>query len=89
MAKAVLVMDMPKDCYDCQLGVIADWTNELFCAGKDKAVNNCIPNKKPDGCPLKLMPEKAVKSIHDSDEMWFWNQGWNACIDKILGGMGG
>ena len=83
MAKAVLVMDMPKDCYGCQLGVIADWTNELFCAGKDKAVNNCIPNKKPDGCPLKLMPEKMAV-----EDRWFnkdYAEGWNACIDKILG----
>lgn len=84
MAKAVLVMDMPESCDKCPLffGFYADMT----CRANGYGIDYPYPDKdRQDWCPLKPIPEKVTKSIHDSDETWFWNQGWNHCIDKILG----
>ena len=99
MAKAVLVMDMPESCVrdtgDSAYKVCCPlvW-NRYYCSQfspKGLSITGrewdeiYKTGKRPDWCPLKPMPEKVIKSIHDSDETWFWNQGWNACIDKILG----
>lgn len=74
MSKAVLVMDMPKDCYECKL---QDW---LTC----RIVKKCnTAHKKPDWCPLKPLPDKKP---HTEDVLEvFVNTGYNACIDEILG----
>lgn len=86
MAKAILVMDMPENCGKC------DCCKNCFCYvpsvtnDKNDVIDYVQSKTKPDWRPLKPMPGKATRSIHDTDGTWFWNQGWNACIDKILGG---
>ena len=75
MANAVLVMDMPKDCFACDL--------ESY--GECKAMlGEVIENKfeKPSWCPLKPMPEKKEQS---ESVAFIFNNGWNACIDAICG----
>ena len=75
MAKAVLVMDMPKDCFACDL--------ESY--GECKAMfGEVIENKfeKPEWCPLKPMPEMKEQS---ESVAFIFNNGWNACIDEICG----
>ena len=84
MAKAVLVIDMPESCHECPLfsGVYTDMT----CRANGKTIDYPYPDKnRQDWCSLKSMPEKDVnEKIYCEEEMWYWNQGWNACIDKIL-----
>ena len=88
MAKAILVMDMPKNCAKCNLCGTQD--DEYFCIPDDFAhylgdsyVNHSCESK-PDWCPLKPMPEKRdMRFLDDASE--YYRQGWNACIDAICG----
>lgn len=87
MSKAILVMDMPKSCRECDLRVIGSYN---FCTGADgrkidqmKIINNDI---KPDWCPLREVPQKREEKyasdvgLRDSGFI----DGWNHCIDTIL-----
>ena len=78
--KAILVIDMPKGCCECNCAID-------LCHGT-------IPsqewyNKRPSWCPLRPMPEKHNCGEKTSEagkiyEAWCW--GWDACIDEITGG---
>lgn len=72
MSKAILVMDMPKNCFHCKL---QDWVN---C----RVVKGChTGDTRPDWCPLREVPQKQEDLPTN-----IYREGWNACIDKILGG---
>ena len=73
--KAILVLDdMPENCFKCKL---QDWAN---C----RIVKCChTGDTRPDWCPLKPMPEKA--NHPDWCDGGRYDNGYNACIDEILG----
>lgn len=48
--KAILVIDMPKDCRECPC--FYDW---LYCQAKDGL--DVLGDEIPSGCPLKSMPK--------------------------------
>ena len=52
MSKAILVMDMPKNCLNCKM---ADWAN---CRITKICHTGCY---RPDWCPLSPMPEKKAE----------------------------
>lgn len=84
MSKAILVMDMPKNCFDCRFQEMG------FCEAVH-SVGEMIPDddleSKPDWCPLREMPEKKKTIGTESEtERICMNCGWNACIDAIGGG---
>lgn len=80
MSKAVLVIDMPKNCLHCKL---QDWAN---C----RIVKGChTGDTRPDWCPLRPMPEKMqVCGVYPQKDgiVPSYKIGYNACIDEILGG---
>lgn len=77
MSKAVLVMDMPKDCYECKL---QDWLN---CRIAKKCNTS---NSRPDWCPLRELPKKKPTIGKESEnDILCMNAGYNACIDELLG----
>lgn len=70
--KAILVVDMPKNCLECSLlkydreiGVVCrhTWTGDY----------------RPSWCPLKPMPERYDEATMREQK------GWNACIDELIG----
>ena len=82
MAKAVLVMDMPENCFKCKL---QNWAN---C----KITNKChVGEYRPDWCPLRELPEKkettypqaCYTNSYWTDEM---KAGFNTCLNEMLGG---
>jgi hypothetical protein len=75
MAKAILVMDMPKYCIECPF-----CTEEEECIAFDvNTIEVDILAYKPKWCPLREVPQKK--------ELWSkFELGYNACIDEILGG---
>lgn len=86
MSKAILVMDMPESCSECS--ICASWQSSAFSAREywcpvmeNKDVE---PNKKPDWCPLKELPEKKENAIGANYQRFV--NGYNACIDDILKG---
>lgn len=81
--KAILVMDMPSSCLQCEFSIDDDFT--CFCI-----VNSmeCSTVKRPDWCPLKPMPEKMQvcgKYPQPDGIVPSYKIGYNACIDEILG----
>lgn len=91
MKKAVLVIDMPKNCKECKLMVYDDisyWCpvrtmNDIF---YETDVYQYVKNEtKPDWCPLKEIPEKKEIFNNCDDYLNGVDDGWNACIDEILG----
>lgn len=78
MSKAVLVMDMPKDCYECKL---QDW---LTC----RIAKKCNTSHSiPDWCPLRELPKKITSWKGKSTNYQQGHRdGYNACIDELLKG---
>lgn len=98
MSKAILVMDMPKSCFYCDLCHTRDynprhkWDGDKYCGIEDLDVNKYYSAAyddeliKPDWCPLIEAPEKYDMSVpHDRDYDCEFEYGWNACLEKILG----
>ena len=78
MSKSILVMDTPKNCYECPLN------NNHFC----DATNNCTlkyVDCKPRWCPLKEVPNRYDNVSCDGSSFYHMSVGWNSCIDEILG----
>lgn len=95
--KALLVMDMPKDCLHCKMRHV------IYCES-GKGYQQCGLNTDgyalesffkeddlKDGwispkCPLKPIPrKKECDLLSVGSKIRIWREGWNACIDKILG----
>lgn len=77
MAKAVLVMDMPENCFKCKL---QNWLN---C----RITNKCHAGEcRPNWCLLRELPEKIPDLEHgyENVEKSIIRIGWNACLDMIL-----
>lgn len=87
--KAILIMDMPSRCADCPVCHIVD--GNALCQPEIRATSVqgrlTATYTKPDWCPLRKVPEKKDENMKDD---WMYNiaykKGYNACIDKILGG---
>lgn len=78
MSKAVLVIDMPDSCKDCDIMFKGDYSD--WCPWKDARtdVYDYIKNNtKPDWCPLKELPTK-IEALKDD-----WSDGYNACLEGI------
>ena len=83
MSKAILVIDMPENCFKCKL---QDWATCRF-------TKKChTGNNRPDNCPLNPMPEKKVVKQYQGNGVYGFKtaeeahfaMGWNACVEEIL-----
>lgn len=85
MSKAILVMDMPSNCKECELYVYyrqyAGDKGDCFCGmtKKDADFNN-----RPKSCPLREVPQKTDFRKAKTETVANWIEGYNACIDTIL-----
>ena len=86
MSKAILILDMPKMCDDCMFyRCMYDEDDDYVdvCMALRETIDDCY-NKKYDGCPLRELPEKQIcYTFNDCDNASM--DGWNACLDEILG----
>ena len=97
MSKSVLVIDTPKNCYDCPFGTEYCGDSEYEgscelaeCLDSDMRLiteehYDYESESKPDWCPLNPLPEKMT-GVAQTDH---WNSikaGWNGFIDEITGG---
>lgn len=70
--KAILVIDFPKNCWKCDVRrscEIADYTKK--CRHED--------------CPLRPLPEKNTWDITKNGHVTEYAEGYNACLDEIVG----
>lgn len=87
MAKAVLVMDMPECCADCQLA--DDDPSGLYCVPEDEYYDGKESTEdRASFCPLRELPERKEELPVEKYEFGglgkAFTSGWNACLDKIL-----
>ena len=82
--KAILVIDMPKNCAKCKL---------QYLQGVGEAICNAVDwDERPSWCSLKPMPTKK-KPLFDPDHCEIEKEikivheiiGYNRCIDEIMG----
>ena len=93
MSKAILVIDMPKNCEECRLmneHYDNDYGWQTYCGADYHRIKE--KNKKYF-CPLKPLPKKDNCKIpyisnriklSDGEEVAYY-MGFNACLDEILG----
>ena len=96
MSKSIMIIETPKNCHHCKF---EDWDEEEWCY-KCKLLDLPTESKTYHNgqvgfvrkllCPFKKLPEKRllpkemVEWTNYGEEPWF-SDGWNACIDEILG----
>lgn len=81
MSKAILVMDMPKFCYQCPCFSISE-CRAYKCGTKIED-----DRKKPEWCPLREVPHKITSWKGKSTNYQQGHRdGYNACIDEIMKG---
>lgn len=89
MSKAILVMDMPKNCIECPIGKNMSISIEtcIQCPFGKCAIDE-EAETIPDWCPLRPMPEKKEvcgKYPQPDGITPSYKIGYNACIDEIGG----
>lgn len=94
MSKAILVVDMPSSCGECEFCL--EITENHHCCQRVSDDNERCKRvdydvefyqyEKPDWCPLKPMPEKKDRSKVVGDYLRGRCDGYNACIDEIMKG---
>ena len=86
MSKAILVIDMPKCCYECF--AFDDSCDHPICRATEEIRGYTFRSReqKMDKCPLKPIPEKYNMDnvVCDRDYNGDFEYGYNKCIDEIL-----
>lgn len=81
--KAILVIDMPRDCEECPL--YDEYQMRCYYLRNDKYAVDVIPS----WCPLKPLPQKEEKPKVSGGLDWDnafncgYVVGWNACLEEI------
>lgn len=88
--KSILVIDTPLRCYDCPSYKGSIRGDMCGVAGNTLTTSELFNNiKKPNWCPLKPVLEKHKELSIEEYEFGklglAFTQGWNSCIDEILG----
>lgn len=80
MSKAILVIDMPKNCEQCPCFSIGSFYDVCRLAQQTKSFKE---KGIPDWCPLRELPQKKELYLSINNEKGYC-EGYNACIDEIL-----
>ena len=88
MEKAILILDQPKNCLECPVGVNNSCIMELYisCGVAGRGAIGAEAKTIPEWCPLKPMPEKKNVTPDDTTGAVAVKFGWNNCIDEVLKG---
>lgn len=82
--KAVLVIDMPNNCEECKIIYLQGHGESSICDSGDWL-------KRPSWCPLRPLPSKYSPMdglVANCEPLTnAYNEGWNDCLDKIMGEM--
>jgi hypothetical protein len=83
--KAILVLEMPSSCDKCPL--FGSHYSDMTCRGNGRSINYPYPKEvRQDWCPLRPIPDKKNRNNRVvGDYLRGRSDGYNACIDEILG----
>ena len=84
--KAILILDMPKSCDECEYcgyAIIDSHEQEEYryrsCALSKSYIGEIEKTSRYIGCPLRPMPQYKEMSKRE------YEIGWNDCLDEIMG----
>ena len=80
--KAILVIDMPKDCWDCHL--VDEWENcnAIKMTSERYGVSvKQYDKERASWCPLRPLPHKLQADWYTDG----YKEGFNACLEEITG----
>ena len=88
MAKAMLIMDMPSSCNVCRYcrTCLRRSGSNSECLLLPRQIEKKELYKRPTWCPLRECPQQKDENNAYDDCEYYRMQGYNACIDEILGG---
>ena len=88
MKKAVLLMDVPETCLDCNLCVL-DTDGSISCYYNKREICSNVGenNSRPNWCPLRPLPDRKeiTETYKWEDRLPSFKCGWNWCLDDITG----
>lgn len=83
--KAILIIDTPKECWECDL-IYDNRNGYTMCSVTGQILYPMgTRDTRPDDCPLSVLPERKSGTDY-LDEVYqhpSFDCGWNACLDKI------
>ena len=87
MKKAVLLMNVPEKCLDCNLCVL-DMDGSISCYYNKREICSNVGenNSRPNWCPLKSLPEEDHEDHYPNELDYGYADGWNDCLREIMGG---
>ena len=87
MKKAVLLMNVPEKCLDCNLCAL-DMDGSLSCYYYKKEICSNVGenNSRPEWCPLRELPEEDHENHYPDEWEDGYTDGWNDCLREIMGG---
>ncbi len=80
--------ELPPCCELCPYSKPYGLVGDRFCKiTKAYFTGNVKPpyKERPDECPLRPIPEKSLTGNSDYYQWGDWEDGYNACIDEIIG----
>lgn len=84
--RALLVIDMPRDCWVCHL--VDEWGNcnaiKMTSARYGVSVKQ-NDKDRPSWCPLKSLPSFKAVDLNDTRDVVMFCHGWNTCLAEITG----
>ena len=88
MKKAVLLMNVPEKCLDCNLCVL-DMDGSISCYYNKREICSNVGenNSRPNWCPLRPLPDRKeiTETYKWEDRLPSFKCGWNWCLDEITG----
>ena len=88
MKKAVLLMNVPEKCIDCNLCVL-DMDGSISCYYNKREICSNVGenNSRPNWCPLRPLPDRKeiTETYKWEDRLPSFKCGWNWCLDEITG----
>ena len=87
MKKAILLMNVPEKCLDCNLCVL-DMDGSISCYYNKREICSNVGenNSRPEWCPLKSLPEEDHEDHYPNELEYGYADGWNDCLREIMGG---
>jgi hypothetical protein len=83
MTKAVLIMDMPESCFDCNFMYCDEESDTETCQAMETVRDIDLIEDRPDWCPLRELPGKIGYTSEGFGANMF-KAGFNACLAEIL-----
>lgn len=97
MNKSALVMETPKNCYECPFSIVDGNDTDIgYCEVEAMLAEEALiteeyydyeSESRPDWCPLMDLPEKDNGDYPANTFDAGFVEGWNQCIDEITGGV--